>query len=144
MSYEKVYFYYAKLVFVILLCIVYLPFSITDLYFGINSQELCITKKHEISMKDYLILTGYSETILLFVSIWIILTPANLITDKLIKLYLIVYSGIYVLYTIINVIGMYIYMTHVYKTCNGLSEYIFISLTIKFIFTIIIVYMVCK
>jgi hypothetical protein len=143
MAYELPYIYHAKLVIIMLLCIVYLPFSVTDLYLGINSQQLCIIKKHEISMKDYLILAGYSEFILLLFSIWMILTPSKLINDKIIQLYYVIYSGLYTLYTILNILGMYVFINHVYNTCNGLSEYIFISFISKFIFTFILVGTMC-
>ena len=36
---------YAKFVMTILLCIIYLPFSITDLYFGIFAENECMLKK---------------------------------------------------------------------------------------------------
>lgn len=142
MSYEPV--YYAKMIVIMLLCIIYLPFSVTDLYFGIYSQELCIIQKHEMSMKDYLILAGYMEALLLIISIGIIITPSRLITDRLTHLNYVVYSGVYTLYTILNTVGMYVFMTHVYNTCNGLAEYIFVSLISKLIFTVLIVAMICN
>jgi hypothetical protein len=143
MEYERPYIYHAKLVITILLCIIYLPFSVIDLYLGINSQQLCIIKKHEISMKDYLILAGYSEFILLLFSICMILTPSKLINAKIIQLYYVIYSGLYTLYTILNILGIYVFINHVYNKCNGLSEYIFISFISKIIFTFILVGTMC-
>lgn len=136
---ELPYIYHAKLIIIMLLCIIFLPFSITDLYLGINSEQLCIIKKHEISMKDYLILAGYAEFMILFFSIWMILTPSKLINDRLIQIYCIVYSGLYTLYTILNGIGMYVFINHIYNTCNSLSEYILLSLISKFIFTMMLI-----
>ncbi len=139
MRYDSNFLVYAKTLIILLLCTLYLPFSMVDLYFGINSSEQCIIKKYEISMKDYLLLAGYSEMVLLFISVLIVLTPSRLITDSIIQLYYIIYTGIYTFYTIWNIIGMYIYTTYLYNVCNSLSEYILISLVSKFIFTIIII-----
>lgn len=142
MSYEPI--YHAKMIVIMLLCIIYLPFSVTDLYFGIYSQELCIIKQHEISMKDYLILSGYTESLLLLISIAILITPSRLNTDRLTHINYVVYSGVYTLYTILNIVGLYVFITQVYNTCNGLSEYIFVSLLSKLIFTVLIVAMICN
>jgi hypothetical protein len=144
MTYDPPFVYHAKMLIIMMLCIIYLPFSVTDVYFGMYSQEICIIKQHEISMKDYLILAGYMEVILLLISVGIIITPSRLITDKLLNINLILYSGVYTLYTILNTLGMYVYISHVHNTCTGLSEYIFVSLISKLIFTIIILCMICN
>lgn len=126
---------YAKFVMTILLCIIYLPFSITDLYFGIFAENECMLKKNEIPMKDYLLLSGYGELSLLIISILMISTPSNVMTNKLIQIYYIIYGGIYTIYTIWNIFG--IYLLYIYNNC--LYEYILISLTIKVITTCIII-----
>jgi multisubunit Na+/H+ antiporter MnhB subunit len=141
---DSIFVCYAKMVIIMLLCMIYLPFGVTDLYLGITSQESCIMNENEFSMKDYLILSGYSELVLLVVSIFIIISPSNFINDKYIKVYYIIYSGMNTIYMILNLIGIYIYMMYVFNRCIGLSEYIFMSLSCKNIFTIIILYMMCN
>lgn len=137
--YKTMFVQYAKFIMTVLLCIIFLPFSISDLYIGLFSTNECLLKEYEMSMKDYLLLSGYGELILLITTFIIISCQIN--DGKSMYLYYIIYSGIYTIYTIWNMIGMYILSEYILNYCNTMYEYILISLIIKMMMTMIIVMM---
>lgn len=141
---EIMYIHYAKFVVTILLCIIYLPFSITDLYLSMYMNNICTQNTYELALKEYLMLISYAETTLLFISIFILLSPLNWIHHRIVLLYTLIYGGIFTIYIGMILIGMYMYMQFINNYCNGLSEYICVSLFFKSVVSVMMMYVLCN
>jgi hypothetical protein len=133
--FDPPYIYHAKLIMIILLCIIYLPFGITDLYLGMYLSNICKYVSYELVVKEYLMIIGYNELLLLIISSIIIITPVRWIHTRLNILYCIIYGATYTIYMIMNIVGLYI---SIHLECNYVIEYILISIIIKIIISGII------
>jgi hypothetical protein len=139
--------WYAKQLFI---CLLYIPIIICDLYYAYNNNS-CVNQYSSChNLKTYLIMSGYVSLVMIlsFIIINRILTIINKQKYKKLYTYLqIIQNPIIVLGSfallIINLIGVITFYGYIYNNddCDqSFSNYMFVSLILKMISIIIILF----
>jgi hypothetical protein len=133
-----------KSVLILYFIIVGMPLAFCDLYYGYTDNS-CVsnnTDKLSIDLKDYLIISGWLTSSLLFVIINGIIC-FNDSTSEFIALFGIIIFVLSALFNISwNIIGGVIFWSYMdnSKCSSSIYNYVFASLIIKYVFTFIGIY----
>lgn len=135
-----------KFTSIIILLIIFIPLIICDIYYGFSNVS-CVKEKPtnlDLTLKLYLLLSGFVNLLLLFIAIITIISINELDDNNIAYIFTIGNSYLCCIFNLLwNIIGAILFWGFIYESsvCRiDTSTYIFISIIIKLLLAFMFIY----